>query len=67
MVDADTIRVDREKIGLESMNAPEVNGASNRERKVAGQATPRLSQILSSQPFSVMRTQAISNKHMRSI
>lgn len=56
VVDGDTIWVDREKIRLQSMNAPEVNGACARERDLAGQATRRLSQLLSSQSFSITRS-----------
>ncbi len=56
VVDGDTIWLDGEKIRLESFNTPEVNGQCDRERQLARQATLRLSQILSSQPFTVARS-----------
>ncbi|MCP4408844.1 MAG: thermonuclease family protein [Gammaproteobacteria bacterium] len=56
VVDGDTIWLNGEKIRLESFNTPEVNGKCNRERQLARQATRRLSQILSSRPFTVVRS-----------
>ncbi|MCP4286252.1 MAG: thermonuclease family protein [Gammaproteobacteria bacterium] len=55
VVDGDTIWLDGEKIRLETFNTPEMNGKCARERRLAQQATQRLRQILSSEPFKVSR------------
>ncbi|MEM6463574.1 MAG: thermonuclease family protein [Pseudomonadota bacterium] len=54
VVDGDTIRLAGERIRLESFNTPELQGACPRERRMALQATRRLSEILSSQPFTIV-------------
>lgn len=56
VVDGDTVWVDGEKIRLQSMDAPEINGRCTHERELAQRATQRLSEILSSSPFSVSRS-----------
>jgi endonuclease YncB( thermonuclease family) len=55
VVDGDTLWLDGEKIRIEGMNAPEVQGACARERELARQATQRLSQMLSSRSISIVR------------
>ncbi|MCP4406565.1 MAG: thermonuclease family protein [Gammaproteobacteria bacterium] len=55
IVDGDTIWLKGEKIRLETFNTPEMNGKCERERRLARQATKRLQQILSSNPFEVRR------------
>jgi hypothetical protein len=56
VVDGDTVWVDGEKIRLQSMDAPEIDGRCSYERDLAQRATRRLSAILSSSPFSVSRS-----------
>ena len=56
VVDGDTIWLDGEKIRLELLNAPEVQGRCDRERELAARATRRLSALLSASAFSVSRT-----------
>lgn len=56
VVDGDTIWVDGEKIRLQSMDAPEIKGRCSSERELAQRATRRLSEILSTAPFSVSRS-----------
>lgn len=55
VVDGDTIWYQGEKIRLEGFNAPEVQGACNRETTLARKATERLRAILSAQPFTISR------------
>lgn len=56
VVDGDTIWLDGEKIRLDSMNAPEVQGQCDRERDLATRATQRLSELLSASAFSISRS-----------
>ncbi len=56
VVDGDTIWADGEKIRLRSMDAPEIDGRCSYERELARRATRRLSEILSTSPFSVSRS-----------
>ncbi|MBZ0148153.1 MAG: thermonuclease family protein [Pseudorhodoplanes sp.] len=55
VVDGDTIWVDGEKIRLDSINAPEVQGRCDRERVLAARATERLSGLLSADAFEIAR------------
>ena len=55
VVDGDTLWLEGEKIRLDSMNAPEVQGQCDRERVLAVRATRRLSELLSASAFSVVR------------
>ena len=55
VVDGDTIRLGGEKIRLETFNTPEIGGDCQHERRLAQKATRRLSQILSSEPFTIVR------------
>lgn len=56
IVDGDTVWVGSEKIRLQSMDAPEIDGRCSYERELAQRAKRRLSAILSSSPFSVSRS-----------
>ena len=56
VVDGDTVWIDGEKIRLQSINAPEIQGQCGREREVAQRATRRLSDILSSSSFHIERS-----------
>lgn len=53
VVDGDTIWVDGEKVRLQSIDAPEIMGKCRYERDLAERAKQRLSQLLSSEPFSI--------------
>ena len=55
VVDGDTFWISGEKIRLEGIDAPEVNGACAHERRLAQRATRRLSEILSDERFSLRR------------
>lgn len=55
VVDGDTIRLGGEQIRLSTFNTPEIRGDCSRERQLARQAARRLSQILSAEPFTIMR------------
>lgn len=55
VVDGDTLWFDGEKIRLDSMNAPEVQGQCGRERDFAARATRRLSELLSARAFKIVR------------
>lgn len=46
VVDGDTFWISGEKVRLESIDAPEVNGACKHERELAQRATRRLSELL---------------------
>jgi len=58
VVDGDTAWVDGEKIRLSGIDAPEIEGRCSAERALAQRAKHRLSELLSSQPFSVARSGA---------
>ena len=55
VVEGDTMWLAGEKIRLDSMNAPEVQGQCDRERELARRATRRLSELLSASAFSIVR------------
>jgi micrococcal nuclease len=55
VVDGDTFWISGEKVRLESIDAPEVNGACARERELAQRATRRLSEILAGENFRLVR------------
>jgi endonuclease YncB( thermonuclease family) len=48
--------VDGEKIRLSGIDAPEIAGRCSAERELAQRAKIRLSELLSSQPFTVARS-----------
>ena len=56
VVDGDTFWFDGEKIRIETIDAPEILGRCNREKKLAVQATQRLAQILSRNSFTIERS-----------
>ena len=56
VVDGDTFWVAGEKVRLQGIDAPEVNGACAYERELAQEATRRLSEILSDDSFSLERS-----------
>jgi endonuclease YncB( thermonuclease family) len=56
VVDGDTAWVDGEKIRLSGIDAPEIAGRCSAERELAQRAKIRLSELLSSQPFTVARS-----------
>jgi micrococcal nuclease len=56
VVDGDTVWIDGEKIRLQSINAPEIQGECRQERELAQRATRRLSDILSSSSFHIERS-----------
>lgn len=56
VVDGDTIWVAGEKIRLQSIDAPEIDGKCAYERELAQRAKHRLNEILSAEPFSVARS-----------
>ncbi|MGQ2906212.1 MAG: thermonuclease family protein [Neoaquamicrobium sediminum] len=55
VVDGDTIWVRGEKIRLEGFNAPEINGACDRERRMAVQARDELRRVLNGRAFTMER------------
>ena len=55
VVDGDTFWIDGEKVRIESIDAPEINGSCQRERELARSATERLSEILGSRNFRLER------------
>lgn len=55
VVDGDTFWFEGEKIRLETIDAPEVEGQCGHERKLAAAATARLAEILSSQALTITR------------
>lgn len=56
VVDGDTIWVGGEKIRLQSIDAPEIDGKCASEKDLAQRAKYRLNEILSAEPFSVARS-----------
>jgi len=56
VIDGDTVWVDGEKIRLSAIDAPEIEGRCRFERELAARARRRLSELLSSQPFTVARS-----------
>lgn len=56
VVDGDTIWVDGEKIRLQSIDAPEIDGKCAYEKDLAQSAKHRLNEMLSAEPFSVARS-----------
>lgn len=56
VVDGDTIWIDREKIRLETIDAPEVHGQCDYETDLAAAATQRLSALLSQRDMSIRRS-----------
>lgn len=56
VVDGDTIWVSGEKIRMQSIDAPEIDGKCAYEKDLAQRAKHRLNEILSAEPFSVARS-----------
>jgi len=56
VVDGDTIWVSGEKIRLQSIDAPEIDGKCTYEKDLAEQAKRRLNELLSAEPFSIVRS-----------
>jgi endonuclease YncB( thermonuclease family) len=56
VVDGDTVWVAGEKIRLQSIDAPEIDGKCAYEKDLAQRAKHRLNEILSAEPFSVARS-----------
>lgn len=56
VVDGDTFWLAGEKVRLEGVDAPEINGACAHERDLAQKATRRLSEILSAQQLELHRS-----------
>lgn len=56
VVDGDTIWVSGEKIRLQSIDAPELDGKCAYEKDLAQRAKHRLNEMLSSEPFSLARS-----------
>lgn len=56
VVDGDTIWVSGEKIRLQSIDAPEIDGKCAYEKDLAQRAKHRLNEMLSSEPFSLARS-----------
>lgn len=56
VVDDDTIWVGGEKIRLQSIDAPEIDGKCAYEKDLAQRAKHRLNEMLSAEPFSVARS-----------
>lgn len=56
IVDGDTFWIEGEKVRLQGIDAPEVNGACAYERQLAQKATRRLSEILSDERFALTRS-----------
>jgi endonuclease YncB( thermonuclease family) len=55
VVDGDTVWVDREKIRIETIDAPEVHGKCPYETDLAARATRRLQALLSEQRMTIAR------------
>ncbi|MBN9079333.1 MAG: nuclease [Rhizobiales bacterium 65-79] len=55
IVDGDTVWVDREKIRLEKIDAPEVHGRCAYETALAAKATRRLEELLSDKRMIIAR------------
>jgi endonuclease YncB( thermonuclease family) len=55
VIDGDTIWLRGEKIGLEGINAPEIEGDCPSEKQLAKRAKRRLRELLDGKPFSVER------------
>lgn len=56
VVDGDTIWMDGEKIRLQSIDAPEIDGKCSYEKDLAQRAKIRLNELLSAEPFFVARS-----------
>lgn len=56
VVDGDTIWVGGEKIRLQSIDAPEIDGKCDYEKNLARRAKRRLNEIRSAEPFSVAQS-----------
>ncbi|RIK97855.1 MAG: nuclease [Proteobacteria bacterium] len=56
VIDGDTAWVEGEKIRISGIDAPEIEGRCGFERELAERAKRRLSELLSSQPFTVARS-----------